>query len=100
GLPKTGSKKKLLILVVLLVLAGLGTGAYMLFRPQNKPTEDTSQQSQTESTPEAEEISSADCADGFTEFAGDNMGLYFCYPESWGNTSLVDGQEMDHSEQG
>lgn len=32
------------------------------------------------------------CADGYSEFADEEFGARFCYPEEWGETSIVDAK--------
>lgn len=98
--PKRSKKRLITILVVLVVLL-LGAGAYALFMnsdSDDEPVSTAQTENNTSTEPENTEEEPAGCDEGMTEFAGDNIGLHFCYPVSWGNASLKDGPEKtaDH----
>lgn len=87
-----GKKLALIILAVLALLLLAGGAYYMYFRDSDEP--EAPQQSQQQESESSEEVTQFSCEEGFTEFQGDNIGLHFCYPVSWGNASLEDSQEV------
>lgn len=88
-----GRKLALIILAVLALLLLAGGAYYMYFRDSDEP--EAPQQSQQQESESSEEVTQFSCEEGFTEFQGDNIGLHFCYPVSWGNASLEDSQEAE-----
>lgn len=95
-----GGKKKLYTVLAIVIALLLALGAYFMFMKKDDNTQANQQAQQSETEAEEEEVAeeSAECAEGTTEFAGDNIGLHFCYPVAWGNSSLKDGPEKtaDH----
>lgn len=95
-----GKKPPIIVLAILAVIL-LAAGSYFVFFRKD----DTTSQSQT---PEAvtaentEEQAAAPegCPEGFTQFEGNNIGLHFCYPASWGNASLEETGEQAHAAKG
>ncbi len=97
-----GGKKKLLIILAVIVALILAGGAYALFGMSDKAeAPQQSEQQDTEQT-STEEEAAVGCTEGTTEFAGDNIGVHFCYPASWGNASLEPAREesMGHLTKG
>lgn len=93
-----GKKLALIILAVLALLLLAGGAYYLYFRDSDEP--EAPQQSQQQESESSEEVTQFSCEEGFTEFQGDNIGLHFCYPVSWGDASLEDGGETAHTERG
>ena len=44
----------------------------------------------SDASPDTEDVVA--CADGYSEFADEEFGARFCYPEAWGETSIVDAK--------
>lgn len=97
------NKKKLYTVVAIVIVLLLAVGAYFMFMKKDNSDQVNQQAQQTETKSEDDEMAAEEpegCAEGTTEFAGDNIGLHFCYPVTWGNAELVDGQEASHTEVG
>lgn len=121
--PTSDLKKWLIIAGTLLLIGGLGLGAWVMNR--DKKTVDSTAPDTSlaeissfedcvaagypilESSPERctvpggetfisdaspDTVDEATCADGYSEFSDEEFGARFCYPEEWGETSIVDAK--------
>lgn len=102
-LPQKSHKKLFIILAILLVVA-LAGGAYALFSGGDDTGSATNQSTQPQDsdnqTAAQDDETPHSCPEGFTQFEGNNIGLHFCYPASWGNASLEETGEQAHAVRG